>query len=68
MKHDHSFKEAASKAETSMMYLVAETHKISLQTYLVMPRVVDHVKDKIYKPKQQLHSVNQYLEQNLICV
>ena len=56
-------KVADSKVEISAMYLVVETHKISLPIYLVVGAVV-HAKDKIYKPKQQLLSVNLYLEQH----
>ena len=41
-------------------------HKISLRIYLVVAVVVVHVKDKIFKLKQQLHFANQSLEQRLI--
>ena len=55
---------AAVISETSS---AAETHKTSLQIYLVQPlAVVDHAKVKIYKQKQQFHFANQYLEQPLI--
>ena len=55
--------------EISETSLVVETHKISSLTYLALQVVaVVPAKDKIYKPRQQLLSANQYLEQPLICV
>jgi hypothetical protein len=76
MKHALYLKEAASvhhkavasKVEILVMYLVAETHKIFLQTSLAAACAVDHAKVRIYKLRQQLHSANQCLEQHLICV
>ena len=49
------------KAEISLTSLVGEILKISLQISLVVVDAVARVKVKIYKPKPQLLSENQYL-------
>ena len=75
MKHVLCLKEVAFaphkavdfKAETFMMFLGVETHKIFSPIYLVAVDVAARAKDKTFKLKQQLHFVNLSLEQHLIC-
>ena len=57
----HRVVEETFKVEISQISLVEETRKIFSQTFLVAAVVGVHVKVKIYKQRQQLLSVNQYL-------
>ena len=57
----HQVVEETSKVEISQTSLVAEIHKIFLQTSLVAVADVVRAKVKIYKPKPLLLSVNQSL-------